>query len=260
MEKKYKVRLLLSYDGYDYGGWQRQTAGKPTIQGTVEMALSRIFSEDIRICGSGRTDAGVHAVEQTAHFWTSKEPARFNLMRSLNALTPDSIVLKRAWLAPNEFHALTSAQQKTYKYLIFQSPTPSALKARYTHWVRQPLDLGLLNQMAQYLVKKQDFSSFQTSGTDVKTTVREIFKAHWKARKDHLIEFEIQGDGFLKQMVRTIVGTQLHLLAKGSTPAEFEKIILSCDRRVAKESAPAQGLYLYRVSYPSELDNRCRKI
>ena len=154
---KYKVRLLLSYDGSDFGGWQRQKQAKPTIQGTLEQALSRIFSEEIRICGSGRTDAGVHAVSQTAHFWTSKEPSRFNLMRSLNALTPDSIALKGAWLAPAEFHALASAERKTYKYLIYQSPIPSALKARYALWERSPLNLDYLNETAQYLVKKQDF-------------------------------------------------------------------------------------------------------
>ena len=257
---RHKVRLLLSYDGSDFGGWQKQPKGKPTIQGVIEEALSKIMSSEIHICGSGRTDAGVHALNQNAHFWTSKRPDRFKLMRSLNSLTPDSIVLKQAWEAPHEFHAIASSVKKTYRYLIHNHPNPTALRSRYTHWERKPQNISALQQMSEFLVKKQDFKSFQNSGTEVSTTVREIYTAQWTQPEPYLLCFEISGNGFLKQMVRNIVGTQLQLLREGGSISDFEKIIQAQNRQQAGESAPPQGLYMYQVSYPSALDKRCRKI
>lgn len=256
-----KLKLLLSYDGTDFGGWQRQKGGRPTIQGTLEQALSRLFDEPIKICGAGRTDAGVHAIGQVAHCWVSKDPTKYtSLLRALNGLTPSSIAIRGAWLAPQDFHAIASARFKVYKYLIHNASIPTALRARYTWWVQTPLDIKKLNAYSKILVKKQDFKSFQTAGTNPPNTVREVFKAEWKRLSPHLVEFTIVGDGFLKQMVRNIVGTQMYLFQNDRPVSDMAEILAAKDRQKAKATAPPQGLYLCSVHYPHSLDNKCRKI
>lgn len=256
--------MLLSYDGTDFCGWQKQKEhkhgpDKPSIQETIEIALSKLFNEPIDLCASGRTDAGVHAQGQVAHFETSR-PMPKDLCWALKSLLPSSVAIKCAWFAPDEFHSTLSATHKTYKYWVWNSQRPSALLSRYTHWVRQPLDLDYLNQQAQFLVKNQDFKSFQSVGTPVLTTVREVYKARWTWRQKHLVQFEITGSGFLKQMVRNIVGTQLDLCMRGQPIEKIDEILKALDRRKAGTTAPPQGLYLYRVYYPGNLDKQCRQI
>lgn len=257
---RHKIKLFISYDGTDFAGWQRQKGGQTTIQETLEKALSRLFDEEIKVVGSGRTDAGVHAVGQVAHFLTSKNPDRYRLLQAINSLTPSSIAVKEAWAAPEDFHARASATHKVYRYFIHNSPVPTALRARFTTWIRPPLEAEKLNAYARFLVKKQDFKSFQSSGTEVASTVREIYSAEWKWVGPHLLEFTVVGDGFLKQMVRNIVGTQLDLFQNEQPPEEMGRILAATDRREAKTTAPPQGLHLWSVHYPRSLDNKCRKI
>jgi tRNA pseudouridine38-40 synthase len=259
-----RIKLIVSYDGTDYCGWQKQKdhkhgPDKPSLQETIEIALSKLFNEKIDLCASGRTDAGVHAVAQVAHFDTTKKLPK-DLCWAIKSLLPESIAVRQAWLAPLDFHSTLSAERKTYRYWVWNSQRPTALLSRYTNWVRFPLDLDYLNEQAQYLVKRQDFKSFQSVGTPVQTTVREVYKAHWRKRKNHIVEFEITGSGFLKQMVRNIVGTQLDLCIKGQPIERIDEILKACDRRRAGTTAPPQGLFLYRVYYPSALDNKCRQI
>lgn len=257
-----KIKLLISYDGTDYQGWQRQSAGASTVQGALETVLTQVYSEPIKIVGSGRTDAGTHAVGQVAHF---DAPKIFNkeerLVRAVNSLLPDSIVVKDAWHAPDDFHALFSARRKTYIYRIWNHPIRSALWRNRALWVPQPLNLELLNQYSRGILGEKDFKSFQTAGTPVKTTVRRISRCEWTALKGGpLLEFRITGSGFLKQMVRNLVGTQLYLERHQSELSRLYDIFDAHDRQAAKATAAAHGLYLYRVEYPQALDNKCRKL
>lgn len=254
------IKLLISYDGTQFMGWQKQP-GQNTVQSTIEHVLSQIYNEPIKITGSGRTDAGTHAIGQVAHFAAPKISAsEHRLVRAMNAMLPEPVVIKGAWHAPDEFHARKSATRKTYIYRIWNHPIRSALWANRALWVPQELDLELLNQLARHCQGRKDFKSFQTQGTPVKTTIRRIDQATWKVRHPGLLEFRITGNGFLKQMVRNLVGTLLHLERNKMGLTDLLNIFDAQDRQAAKATAAAHGLYLYRVEYPPTLDNQCRKL
>jgi len=253
-----RVKLLISYDGTDFFGWQRQQR-HVSVQGTLEEALQKIFREPIHLLGASRTDTGVHAVGQVAHFDAPRDPSQGDLRFALTGLTPPSIVIKQAWITPPDFHAIASSTHKTYRYLVLNRRIPSALRHRYSHWIRFPLDLDFLNEASEQLIGEHDFRSFQTSGTVVKSTVRNVMKAHWTRQDDTLI-FEITGNGFLKQMVRNIVGTLIELNMNAQKASKLREILAVLDRRRAGPTAPPQGLYLQRVYYPESLDNKCRKL
>ena len=255
-----RIRLLISYDGTDFHGWQMQTSEQPTIQSTLESALARIFGQSVRVHGSGRTDAGAHSVGQVAHFDAPRDIASYDMRRAINRWLPNSIVVRAVWAAPRDFHSLFSAQRKTYKYWIWNHRVPSALYARYRHWVARPLDMEYLQKCSDLLLGEHDFKSFQTAGTPIISTVRRIEKASWRRVGRHTLEFTICGNGFLKQMVRNIVGTMLDMGRLGEAPSEMSRILTACDRQAARASAPAHGLYLYRVEYPQLLDSQCRKL
>lgn len=259
-----RIKLLVSYDGTDFCGWQKQKVHKhspelPSIQETLEKALSSLFNEPIDLMGSGRTDAGVHAKGQIAHFDTEK-PLPKDLCWALKSLLPSTIVVKDSWTAPRDFHATLSATHKTYRYWIWNNPRPTALLARYSNWVRAPLDLEYLNKQAALFTGEHDFKSFQSVGTPVAHTVRTVFKAKWSQKSESLVQFEVTGSGFLKQMVRNLVGTQIDLFVKGRPVEEMTKILGYRDRTKAGPAAQPQGLFLHRVYYPEDLDNKCRRI
>jgi tRNA pseudouridine38-40 synthase len=259
-----RIKLLLSYDGTDYCGWQKQKKHKhaselPNIQETVEKSLEKIFRHPISLSASGRTDAGVHAVAQVVHFDTER-PLPKDLCWALKSTLPDSIVAKAAYVAPDEFHSTISAVKKTYRYWVWNHPRGTALLARYTWWIRQPLSLEVLNSYCKYLEFKQDFESFRSAGTAVKHSIRQIYKAEWTPLKAGLVQFEVTGNGFMKQMVRNIVGTQVDMALRGLPAEHILEILQAKDRQKAGPAAPPQGLFLKRVYYPKELDNRCRQI
>jgi tRNA pseudouridine38-40 synthase len=259
-----RIKMLISYDGTDFCGWQKQkdhkhAPDKPSLQETIENALSEVFSEKIKLSASGRTDSGVHALAQITHFDTEKTIPK-DLCWAIRSVLPPSIVAKAAWLAPEEFHSTLSATHKTYRYWIWNQQRPTALLHRYSYWIRRPLDLDFLNQASSFLLKNQDFKSFQSTGTVVKSSVRHVYKAEWTRLRSGLLEFKITGNGFLKQMVRNIVGTQVDLFLKQRKASEMQDILLACDRKVAGFTAPPQGLFLYKVYYPKNLDNKCRRI
>lgn len=263
MSEKYKVKMVISYNGSNYEGWQKQKheTQKPTLQATIEGVLSQLLNEPISVCSSGRTDAGVHAISQVLHFWTSKNPKNYNLIHALNGRwTPNDIVYKQAWLAPHNFHAIGSSTHKTYKYLIHNHKLPSALRADFAAHIHYPLEIDQLNLYAEQFLGLHDFKSFQTSGTVVPDTNRKILSSKWVRRSENLIEYEVKGNGFLRQMVRNMVGTQLYM-HRNNKPAELIQEILSKrDRQAAYDTAPPQGLYLYNVKYPLELDKQCREL
>lgn len=263
---QFRVRLDISYDGADFFGWQRQT-NHPSVQGTLEAAVAQIFGEPITVLGASRTDTGVHAVQQVAHFDIKKDPRTFkDLTYSIQCLLPDSIAIKKAYLAPADFHSIATSTGKTYRYTILNRQRPSAQRRGATWWVRQPLNLTNLNSAAHLLIGTHDFKSFQTTGTTVESTIRRVQTASWElvdrsrfsseSGPDSL-EFTIAGEGFLKQMVRNLVGTMVDLELDHRAPQEIAKILQAVDRRKAGNTAPAQGLYLARVHYPHELDKRC---
>lgn len=247
---------MLSYDGTDFCGWQRQqlhaTASVlPSLQQTVEEALSSIFDHSVSVSASGRTDAGVHAHGQVIHFDTDR-PLPQDLCWALRSRLPASIVARKYQVVPSDFHATLSALRKTYRYWIWNHPRPTALLHRYSWWLRQPLDLDFLNACAQQIQTETDFESFRSVGTPVKHTVRRIEKAVWRRRpgSSHLLEFSVTGNGFLKQMVRNLVGTQTDLYIKKRSAVEMSQIVAAKDRRAAGPAAPPQGLFLVNVEYP----------
>ncbi|MCB9086364.1 MAG: tRNA pseudouridine(38-40) synthase TruA [Bdellovibrionaceae bacterium] len=255
-----KIRLLLAYDGTDFGGWQKQLEGKPTIQGSLESVFSRLFDEPIQVVGSGRTDAGVHAIGQVAHLKTTKDVSRYQLVRAANALLPPGIVIRRAWAAPDDFHALASATHKTYRYWVHNSPVPSALRGRYLTWIPRPLDLDYLQACLTPIKGEHDFASFQTSGTDSGPTVRHLREASWTRKSSNLLCFSVTSQGFLKQMVRNLVGTMVDLHFAGRPASDMGVILAAQNRQKALGTARPEGLHLCRVYYPRDLDNRCRTL
>ncbi len=256
----YKVRLLISYDGTDFAGWQRQK-NVESIQETLENLLSRLFDQRIQIIGAGRTDAGVHAYGQVAHFVCAKDPRTFPLVRALQRMAPRCLVVKKAWLVPENFHALASACEKTYRYYILNRETPSPFRHPYTWWIsHKKLSLDWLNAASKNLIGEMDFKSFQSSGTPVKTTVRKIFQAEWRRQKNDLVVFTVRGNGFLKQMVRNIVGTLIDLERQDTETTEISQILDKRDRRFARTTAPAEGLFLLKVKYPDDIEATCEEI
>lgn len=256
MAESVRYKLILSYDGTDFCGWQRQKPHKhsghlPSIQETVEVALGKILNHPVDVSASGRTDAGVHAVAQVCHFNTTRSLPR-DLCWALKSQLPPTISAKLVHEVSPQFHATLSAVRKTYRYWIWNHPRTPALLNRYTWWLRDTLDLKRLNALAGPLLGEKDFASFRTMGTELKTTVRRIEAASWALRRPGLLEFRITGNGFMKQMVRNIVGTSVTLHNQGFGAEKMNEIIGLCDRRKAGTTAPPQGLFLYNVEYPKE--------
>jgi len=254
-----RLRLHVSYDGTDFLGWQRQTK-HVSVQGTLEGVVSKIFAQPIKVLGASRTDTGVHAIRQVAHFDCPRDPEGWDLRYAIQGMTPASIVVTDLYKAPRDFHAIACVTDKIYKYRVFNRRVPNPIRQRYTHWVRFPLDVDYLNEASRFIVGKQDFKSFQTSGTIVKSTIRNISEAYWTRIDEDEIEFTIRGDGFLKQMVRNIVGTLIDLNQDQLPPETVKTILEQLDRRKAGSTAPPQGLFLERVNYPEDVDNKCRKL
>lgn len=254
---KFRVKLVLSYDGTDYCGWQKQiNAPKPSIQEHLEAALARIFKEPVCCMASGRTDAGVHALAQVVHFDAPRNPKGINLVRALRAMLPPTIVVQRAEMVSSDFHSLLSARAKTYRYVISTRPIGPTFLGRFCHWYPYRFNLDLLQRLSQVIEGTHDFKSFQSVGTDVPNTVRRIYRARWIQKNPHLYYFEVVGSGFLKQMVRNLVGTQLYYMQKNRTPGDLLELLKAKDRTKAAYAAPPQGLFLVKVYYPRTLDNK----
>jgi tRNA pseudouridine38-40 synthase len=260
----FRVRIHVEYDGTDFAGWQRQTnqgvTSHTTVQGTLEAAVSKIYDKPIKVLGASRTDSGVHANQQVAHFDVPRDPALFDLRYAIQSMTPESIVVNELFQAPPDFHSIACVTDKIYKYRIVNRKMPSALRSRYTYWVRYPLDLAFLNEASQLLLGKQDFKSFQGAGAQVTTTIRTLSEASWAQLEDDTLEFTVRGDGFLKQMIRNLVGTLVDLNQEQQPPERVREILATGDRRRAGPTAPPQGLFLYRVNYPESIDIKCRKL
>jgi tRNA pseudouridine38-40 synthase len=268
----WKYAALLSYDGTSYCGWQKQkgsgASGFPSIQGTLEQAIEKITNEELSVVGSGRTDAGVHAVGQVAHFVLKKkqwEP--FILLRGFNGKLPDSIRVLAIVAVPLDFHAQRSAEKKQYSYYFQQGPCHISHLMPYSRWIRKRLDLQAISEALSYLKGEHDFKAFQASGSKPGSTIREILEAevslqpvvfpsvHFSREFEDnqqvaLVRVRVLGTGFLKQMVRGIAGTLLQVGEGRRPPSCILEIIASRSRDAVGPTAPARALWLERVWYP----------
>lgn len=242
------IKLVIEYDGTNYLGWQVQLKG-PTIQGMIEEKLAILTGEKIHLIGSGRTDSGVHALAQAAHFKTQSKMDMNSIQRALNSLLPHDIVIQKAEEAEEDFHARKSVKTKNYEYRILNRDVPSALNRGYAWHVSFPLDLREMENATRWLIGEHDFSSFRSVGTPTRTAIRKVIQAAWKRERNGLICFEIEANGFLKQMVRAIVGTLVEVGKGRISSDEFLRILESKDRKEAGPTAPAHGLFLKEVHY-----------
>lgn len=241
-------KIMVAYDGTGFFGWQRQT-NKPTIQGELERILSIILNQEIEIHGSGRTDAGVHARGQVAHFHATTRLAPDTIQKGVNSLMSAPIVIHDCRFADSSFHAQYHVISKEYRYYILNRENPTAIGRDYLWHVKPFLNIDVMNQCCEYLVGEHDFKAFENTGSPRSSTVRTILSAGWTKKPNHRLEFCICATGFLKNMVRNIVGTLKDAGTGRISPEMFNKILYSCERSLAGATAPAKGLFLHQVNY-----------
>ncbi len=247
------IRLVIAYDGTDFCGWQRQP-DRPTIQGCLEDALQKLTGAAISVCGSGRTDAGVHAVHQVANFQTDSSIPCKNIAKALNNLIPPTVRIRCADDVAPGFHARFGVLRKTYRYRMVTAPVCSPLLWRFVCHYPYALDRARMAQAAGFFEGEHDFSSF--AGADpqeeggAKHNVRVIFRSRllWRPRSSVLV-YEVTGKGFLRYMVRNIVGTLMEVGRGKLAPSDIPRILAASDRTQAGPTAPAQGLCLMKVEY-----------
>jgi tRNA pseudouridine38-40 synthase len=273
---KRNLRLLIAYDGTDFHGWQRQP-NAPTVQECLELAIERILGEKARVYGSGRTDAGVHALNQVANFKTDCPIPCENLVKALNDALPPTVRIKDAQEAPSQFHARYDVRSKTYRYRIFQGPVGSPFLARFVWNYPYPLAVDRMARAAKLFIGEHDFTSFSalegsargeslSNGCDEQepvapaslpaprlaetTMVRRIFASRFFRRpRTAMLIYEVTGNGFLHHMVRNMVGTLVEVGRGKLEPNDIIRILHARDRAMAGPTAPAQGLCLVRVEY-----------
>ena len=242
------LKLTIAYDGTDYAGWQIQASRKPTIQGTLQRVLGRILQEPVHVVGSGRTDAGVHALGQVAHVRIRRAIPCDKLRRALNSVLPPEIVVRRIEEVGPDFHARFFALRKRYRYQIVTGPVVLPFERRYVWHVRQPLQAHLMRREASVLRGRHDFRAFHGAGRAVRDTRRIVSDLRLSARNGRLT-IEIEADGFLYTMVRSIVGTLVEI-GRGHRPAgTMAKLLKRRERRLAGPTAPPHGLCLLDVRY-----------
>lgn len=241
-------KITVEYDGTAYHGWQRQVVDR-TIQGEIENALMTMTSDSVTVIGSGRTDAGVHALNQVANFRcaTSLTPEAF--LKGLNSLLPEDIVITSCKEVPEKFHARYDAKSKVYHYRILNRLLPAAISRQYTWHIRKKLNLSAMQEALRCVIGNHDFKSFEGSGSPRADTVRCILSADLIKTDDGYTVLMIEGNGFLKFMVRNIVGTLVDVGHGKITPDDFKQILVSKDRDLAGITAPAHGLFLMEVKY-----------
>ncbi len=243
-----RYKLCISYDGTPFCGWQRQKSG-PSIQQTIEEALAICLKKEITLFGSGRTDAGVHAYNQIAHFDFDDELNLYKLRESLNALVrPHPISIKSVEIVPDDFHARFSAKKRTYIYKIFNAPYPPALDNTRVWWYRHPLDVDKMQNAAQILVGKHDFSTFRASECQAKSPIKTIDSITFEQQNEYVI-MSITAKSFLHHQVRNIIGSLVLVGANKWSQNDLKKALETKDRKAGGPTAPASGLYFYHIEY-----------
>jgi tRNA pseudouridine38-40 synthase len=247
MDKNFK--LTIAYDGTRYHGWQRQPNG-PTIQSEIETAVQTMTRQAIRLTGSGRTDAGVHAKGQVANFACNTRISPTELMKGLNSILPDDIVIRHCCLAPLEFHARYDVTSKIYRYHIANQPIRPVIRRHFAWWIRTPLNIDAMRVAADHLLGKHDFKSFEGAGSPRSHTTRTVLSADVARGRNGRIQFTIAADGFLRYMVRNIVGSLAAVGLNTIDASGFADILATRDRSKAAATAPPNGLFLMKVCYP----------
>jgi tRNA pseudouridine38-40 synthase len=240
-------RITLAYDGTYYQGWQVQP-NQTTIQGRLQECLESMAGHTVSVTGAGRTDAGVHAHGQVAHFRLEPSIPPDGLLRGLNSVLPEDIRVLEADLAPDDFHARYSARSKTYCYHLNRSPVALPFRSRFTHHYPHALDLDAMARASKHFAGRKDFAAFCAAASEVKTTERECTVSRLIEQENELV-YEISANGFLHHMVRNIVGTLLEVGRGKLTPENIDRLFESRDRHLSGPTAPARGLHLMRVDY-----------
>ena len=241
----FNYKITIQYDGTQYAGWQIQE-NATTVQEVIIQSIEKILQEKINLIGAGRTDAGVHALGQVANFTTTRELDLYKFKYSVNSILPSDISIAKVELAEENFHARFSAKKRSYIYLVANHKSP--FFDRYSYTLFFDFDQKKLNDLASALIGNQDFTSFSKVNTEVQNKFCEIYEARWRRQKNFFI-FYIEANRFLYGMVRGIVGTILKSYSSDEGINNLKNIILQRDRNAAADSAPAKGLFLYKVKY-----------
>lgn len=238
-------KLTIQYDGSGYAGWQTQSQ-QNTVQQKISESIGIILKEKINLIGSGRTDTGVHALGQVANFRTTKILEKNKFLYSLNSVLPSDIAVLDLEPVNENFHSRFDARRRSYLYLI--SKHKSALFYKYSYFYHYRIDCPRLNDLSRSFIGKKDFTSFSKKKSDTMNKICEVFEARWRETNGFVV-FYISADRFLHGMVRTIVGTLLYAMKKDFDNGYIENIFAQRDREMAGESAPANGLFLFKVKY-----------
>lgn len=244
-----RVAVGVEYDGSGYCGWQQQQAAE-SIQQVLQTALSRVCDHKVELTAAGRTDAGVHARGQVAHFESGANRSSRGLVLGANTLLPEGIALRWAQQVPDHFHARYSAVARTYRYCILNRSSRSALAAGRAAFVYRPLQLEPMREAAGHLLGKHDFSAFRAAECQARSPVRNLTQLELRRSGDFMV-LEVTANAFLHHMVRNMAGLLIHIGQGEAEPAYAAEVLGGRDRRLAPATAPASGLYLWRVHYPS---------
>lgn len=257
-DNKRNIKLILAYDGSAYAGWQRLGIinGKRSIQGILEECLSACLREDIKVIGSGRTDAGVHALAQTANFHCNSKESAEDMKAALNRLLPEDIKVLHMEETDKAFHSRYLAKAKTYEYRIAQGEVPSVFTRKYTYHAAGYLNVAAMEKAAGYFLGTHDFKGFSTDRKDGKSTVRtiEAIKIYTSGADKGInpcqeLRIAVTGDGFLYNMVRIIIGTLIEIGKESRQPEEVCRILKAKDRELAGLTVSSRGLFLVEVRY-----------
>jgi tRNA pseudouridine38-40 synthase len=241
-------KIVVSYDGGSFVGWQRQATGT-SIQGLIEDGLRELDDRDVAVTGAGRTDAGVHAIAQVASFTLVRDTPADVVVRSLNAKLPSDVRVRFAEEVPASFHARFDAKAKTYRYRLWNADILDPFERAYAWHVPGPLDVAAMSRGARFVEGRHDFAAFQTVGGAGGPTDRVMMSSTLTANRDGLLTYDVTGDGFLRHMVRAIVGSLMEVGRGRQRPEWICDLIASRDRAQAGRTAPAHGLFLVRVDY-----------
>ena len=241
-------KITVAYDGGPFVGWQRQAAGT-SIQGLIEDALRDLDGRDVAVAGAGRTDAGVHAIAQIASFTLVRDTSPDVIVRLLNAKLPPEIRVTSAAEVPASFHARFDATAKTYRYRLWNADVLNPFERAYAWHVLGPLDVAAMSRAARFVEGRHDFAAFQAVGGAARSTERAIASSTLSAGRDGLLTYDVTGHGFLRHMVRAIVGTLVEVGRGRQRPEWICDMIALRDRARAGRTAPAHGLFLVRVDY-----------
>lgn len=242
------IKLIIEYDGSRYKGWQRLGDSDMTIQGKLEEVLSKMTGERVEVFGSGRTDAGVHALMQVANFKTNTQLSTKEILDYCYRYLPDDIVVRKVKKANDRFHSRYSVKSKIYLYKILNHPYHNPFTRKYITHIPERLNIKDMEDASSYLIGEHDFSSFTTAKSKKKSRVRKIYSIDIN-KEENIVEIIIGGSGFLHNMMRIIVGTLIDVGLGKLESEEVMEILNKKDRKLAGPTAPAKGLFLYDVEY-----------